>query len=89
MAMLPDASLLEWSLAARAFGKRCSGSLATVTINGRTDPTPPKLQPAKRTLFSRRQWIRGGAKLSFNGLNLAALSQAARGSHRFDAMRKS
>jgi hypothetical protein len=40
----------------------------------------------KRTLFDWRQWSCGGAKLPFDGLNLAALPQPARGSHRFYAI---
>jgi len=37
-------------------------------------------------VFGWRQWRCGGAKLSFDGLDLAALPQAARRSHRFDAV---
>jgi hypothetical protein len=36
-------------------------------------------------LFAWRQRVGGGAKLSFDGLDLAALPQATRRSHRFDA----
>jgi hypothetical protein len=36
-------------------------------------------------LFGWRQWSCGGTKLSFDGFDLAALPQAARRPHRFDA----
>ena len=36
-------------------------------------------------MFDWRQWSCGGTKLSFDGLDLATLAQAARRSHCFDA----
>ena len=39
-----------------------------------------------RTSFGWRRWTGGGPKLSFDVLDLAALPQSARGSHRLHAV---